>query len=159
MSLGYSSWLIQVSEGATLSTSTLSLTSDEGVPTAISASPVNPSANLQQAELNLISIPNQASLLGSGPTLQFGGDKTNRLWIDSIQFDCVSCRKLVFECSASDSCEIILPSSESGTAAGSGVSLNFSNSAISGWIHHLSIPIQFVDRPTHRLCFSFVSSI
>ena len=111
-------------------TSTLTLTSDQAVPKTITGSPVSDSANLQQSELNLISIPSAASLLGSGPILQFGGSSTSRVWIDSIEFDCISCRQLVFECSASDSCELRLPSSESGTAAGSGVSLNVSNSDV-----------------------------
>jgi len=62
LSLGYSSWLIGVTEGGSVSTSTLSLTSDSAVPASIggSGSPVSGSANLQQSELNLISIPSLA---------------------------------------------------------------------------------------------------
>jgi len=87
LSLGYSSWLIQVTSGGTVSTSTLSLTSDSAAPDSVSGSPVSGSANLQQSELNLISIPSQASVLGLGPIVQFGGSSTDRLWLDSIQFD------------------------------------------------------------------------
>ena len=39
-SLGYSSWLIQVSDGGSVCTSTLSLTSDQAVPKLITGSPV-----------------------------------------------------------------------------------------------------------------------
>ena len=130
LSLGYSSWLIQVTSGGTVSTSTLSLTSDSAAPDSVSGSPVSGSANLQQSELNLISIPSQASVLGLGPIVQFGGSSTDRLWLDSIQFDCVSCRQLIFDCSESDSCELILPTSDSESVLGIGVQLNVSNPAI-----------------------------
>ena len=132
--LGYGAWLVQVTQPTPTATnsnsnsnssstyeSTLSLTGLQSPLPAKSLLNRHRIANLDESELSLIHSPAIASVLGAGPTLQFGGSTTSRIWLDSIDFDCVTCRALVFECSGSASeCEIIAPALDDEFEGGGG---------------------------------------